>query len=228
MGKYKETSGYIIHTRNYKDTSLIIEFFSQDLGMIHLIAKGIKKNKTQKTQLQLFSLVKIQFFGKSSLKTLTSINIINAMSLEGIHERTAALYLNELLHLCLTESDVVQELFESYQYSLNAFGQRKITYILRKFEQSFLKFNGFELHVDEKQADNNWLSVDENSGLFESNIKSKQLCKVSDLKSFLYNLPLNREEQIRLNRLMRALIDLCVSYRKIKCREMLLMLIKKP
>ena len=67
MSFYTETSGYVIHQRSYKDSSLIIEFFSQDFGKIQLIAKGIKKNKHLKSQLQYFNLVKIQFYGKSQL-----------------------------------------------------------------------------------------------------------------------------------------------------------------
>ena len=97
MNKYNETIGYIIHTRAFKNSSLIIEFFSKDYGLIHFVAKGIKKNKHLKSQLHYFSLLKVQFTGKSSLKTLCAINVIEEVSFANIIHKTAALYLNELL-----------------------------------------------------------------------------------------------------------------------------------
>jgi DNA repair protein RecO len=76
MSFYKQATGYIIHQRKFKNNSQIIEFFSYEFGKFQLVAKGINSNKNLVSQLQLFSLAKIQFYGSSYLKTLTSINLL--------------------------------------------------------------------------------------------------------------------------------------------------------
>ena len=39
------TPCYILHSRNYSESSLILEIFSRNYGRVNLIAKGAKKNK---------------------------------------------------------------------------------------------------------------------------------------------------------------------------------------
>ena len=51
MARYTETIGFIIHQRNYQDSSLILEVFSQENGLINILAKGIKKNKLKSNTL---------------------------------------------------------------------------------------------------------------------------------------------------------------------------------
>ena len=221
MSFYKETVGYIIHQRNFKDTSLIIEFFSQDQGMIHLIAKGIKKNKKLKSQIQSFCLLKIQYFGRSQLKTISQINILENFLQNGLIEITAGQYLNELIHYSLTENDNAESLFACYKNVLSKLGQCKLTPLLRLFEKELLKYNGFELNVDTFTEQDNWLTIDEQLGLIETNVDSQKICKVSDLKIFLNGGTLDFRSQKRLNKFMLRTIDMSLSYRKIYSRELL-------
>ena len=221
MSKYKETSGYIIHSRDFKNSSLILEFFSQEHGIFHLIAKGAKKNKRLKSQLQYFCLLKIQYFGKSSLKTLTTANIIHNQELNSLKSKTSGLYLNELLHLSLNENEVAKQLFTSYENSLKQLNNSNITKIFRNFECLILQQCGFELDVSNFNH-NDWLCVDENYGLCLAKTNANKVIQTHEVEKFLAGQPLDRTSQKKLNRLMYQLINLCVAHREIHCRKMLI------
>jgi|GEM_PF-5375526 len=221
MSFYTETTGYIIHQRNFKDSSLIIEFFSKDYGLMQLIAKGIKNNKQLKSQIHYFSLLKIQFFGKSQLKTITSINVISTVEFKDLITKTAALYLNELIHLSLPVNEKTHSVFQCYVEVLSRLDLQKLTPLLRKFEFVILKHNGFELNADQFSESEQWLKVDNINGLEVTNDKSKKICTVNDYQYFLSGSKLNKSLKIRINKLMVNMIDLSVSYKRIYSRELL-------
>jgi DNA repair protein RecO (recombination protein O) len=227
MSFYKEATGYLIHQRKFKNSSLIIEFFSKEFGMIHLIAKGIKNNKILNSQLQFFHLLKIQFYGKSHLKTVVSINSISPLDFNGLLEKTAGFYLNELIHYSLLENEPANLLFVGYSKAIHQLGLIKLTPILRGFEKLILKHNGFELNIDSYEELDEWLCVDENFGLIKSENNQQKICTVGDLQKFLNAAMLNNEEQKRVNKVMMHLINLSVSHKRLFSRELLIDLTKK-
>ena len=221
MSLYKQAQGYLIHQRDFSNSSLIIEFFSLEYGMISIIAKGIKTNKLLKPQLQYFSPLKIQYYGKSQLKTLVAINVLDSLSFDNIIEKTAGLYLNELLHYSLAEFDLAEKLYQSYQNALSLLGKGKLTPILREFEQELLKYNGFELNCNLSISNDCWICIDEHMGITEASKDSDKLCKNADLIKFLSHQSLGRDEQKRINRFMIQAIDMSLNYRRLYSREML-------
>jgi len=221
MNLYKETTGYIIHQRNFKDSSLILEFFSRDHGKLQFIAKGIKKNKRQKTQAQYFSLIKIQYYGQSQLKTVTAMDIIEEISHQSLIENTAGLYLNELLHYSLLENDKDHDLFQCYQHVIRRLGQEKLTPLLRLFEQQLLKYNGFELNVESYKDTNAWLTINDDFGLTVTTKNTEKICQVKNLKDFTQGIKLDKQSQKNLNKLMYKAIDLSLNYKRIYARELL-------
>ncbi len=227
MANYTEASGYIIHMRPFKDSSLIIEFFSQNFGMVHLIAKGIKKNKQLKSQLHYFNLLKVQFVGRSSLKTLVSVNSVENTQFNRLVDKMAGMYLNELIHLSLHEGDVAKDLFQSYLHSIQNLGKVQLSLLLRCFEFQLLKHNGFELSVLHFDNSQTWLSIDETRGLVDTSKESLKLCSVSDLTAFIKGNKLTPVELKSINKLFYAAINLSLSHKKIYSRDMLKSLLSK-
>jgi DNA repair protein RecO (recombination protein O) len=226
MPRYFETNGYIIHLRDYQDSSMIIEFFSEEQGKIQLIAKGIKKNKLLKSQVQYFNRLTIQYYGKSSLKTLSSINILHIHNYPNIIEKTAGMYLNELLHYCLHENDSTLSVYQNYEYVLEHLGEYPLGFLLRQFEKEIIKYCGFELSVDKNCHPESWLSFDASKGLIETHKESEKICQVKDITAFIHKQKLSRASQIRINSLMIKLVNLSVNSRRLYSREMLIDLIK--
>lgn len=222
MNFYKETTGYIIHQRDFKNNSLILEFFSYDHGMIHVVAKGIKNNKRLKSQLHYFSPIKIQYYGKSSLKSLSSINLLTLTTFDNIIEKTAGLYLNELLHYSLIEFEKADVLYKCYENSLSRLGHNKLTKILRDFERELLKHNGFEISINASTKDECWLGIHEQM-ITEVNEKdANKLCKSRDLNSFLLGRELSKQSQKRFNKFMLHAINMSLNNKNIISRELLI------
>ena len=227
MAKYQEASGYIIHMRPFKDSSLIIEFFSQEFGLLHIIAKGIKKNKQLKSQLQYFNFLSIQFYGKSSLKNLTSINVVENYQLTKLVDRMSALYLNELLHFSLQQGEVAELLFKSYKTALHSLPNMKLSLVLRTFEFQLLKYVGFELSVNQFKNPNDWLTMDQNHGLVKTTQEKLKLCSASDLARFINGEKLARDELKNINKIMYAAINMSLSHKKLYSRDLLQSLLSK-
>ena len=62
---------YVIHSRPYKETSLIVSFLTENKGKITAIAKGAKrKNSKLYGNLEPFQCLNVDYRGKSELKTL--------------------------------------------------------------------------------------------------------------------------------------------------------------
>ena len=220
MSSYRETTGYLIHQRKYRDSSLICEFFCKDTGRLNLIAKGISKNNSLKSQLKPFCLLKIQYFGKSDLKTLSNCNVIVNRHFQNLKNKTTGLYLNELLRYSLIENDTVQELFTIYDSALNQVGVEKLSKLLRRYELAILKQNGFQLSPESYKL-SDWVTIQENKGVYVSESETSESCLASDLIK-LHNFEnLEKTELIRVNRFMHKAIDICFSNRTIYSRELL-------
>ena len=62
---------YVIHSRPYKETSLIVTFLTENKGKITAVAKGAKrKNSRLSGNLEPFQCLNIDYRGKSDLKSL--------------------------------------------------------------------------------------------------------------------------------------------------------------
>ena len=73
---------FVLHTRAFKETSLLVDLFTKNLGRITLVAKGARKSKSSlRSVLTPASLFAISFGGKSELKNLNACEILNHYSL---------------------------------------------------------------------------------------------------------------------------------------------------
>ncbi len=175
-------SGYVIHTRPWRDTSLLVEFFSREHGRVSMIARGAKGRRTRggssAALLQPFTPLQCSWGGRSQLKNLSSCEpLAPALPLTG--ERVySGLYMNELLMRLLHHEDPHRVLFDHYAavLSLLAAGQAAGTgesgeIPLRRFELVLLEElgYGFDLSCDglsgERLVEDTWYHYQEEHGL---------------------------------------------------------------
>lgn len=138
---------YILHSRPYRDTSLLVDLLTPDFGRVTAIARGVRKTKTPKRQLlNPFSRLLVCWQGKSDMKLLTSFEADNHfLSPKGNH-LYSAFYLNELLVRLLPEMDKHNGLFFAYEQCLDALQQEvDIEPLLRGFEFRLLEELGYAL-----------------------------------------------------------------------------------
>ena len=94
---------FVIHSRPYKETSLIVTFLSENNGKINAVAKGAKrKNSRLSGNLEPFQCLNIDFRGRSDLKTLYLAEPCEVFKdFKGSENLYSAFYINELINLSL-------------------------------------------------------------------------------------------------------------------------------
>lgn len=139
----KQTA-YVLHSRPYKETSALVDFFTPDYGLIRCMAKGVKKHLSQGQSLQPFVKYYIQFHGQSDLKTLDQFESVELpLPLQG-DRLYSGFYVNEVLIRALRSDAEVEAdaLFEAYEHALKAITSRHLEASLRLFELSLLEHMG--------------------------------------------------------------------------------------
>ena len=175
--KVELESGYVLHTRPWRDNSLLAEYFSRDRGRVAFIARGAKSGKsrggTVAALLQPFTPLQCSWSGRSQLKTLTGCESLGpALRLRGTR-LYSGMYMNELLARLLHHDDAHRKLFDHYAAALALLvaddGNEEIP--PRQFEMVLLEElgYGFELRCDgltgEAVEEGAWYQFDAEHGL---------------------------------------------------------------
>ena len=147
---------FVLHQRAYRDTSAIVDLFTEDYGRVSLVARGARsKRSAYRAILQPYSLLVVSWSGRGELKTLSNAEQKDTPIVLSGDAMISGIYLNEILLRLLPSFDPYEDLFQSYQQTLKALnqssGQQRA---LRLFEKQLLSNLGYELN----------LAVDINSG----------------------------------------------------------------
>lgn len=151
-------AAYILHTRPYRDTSLLIDAFTATQGRISLIAKGARgirgKKSRYKGSLQAFVPLLLSWRGKTDLMNLVNAepNPIPLPHLTG-KLLVCGLYLNELLIRLLYRYDPYPNLFQAYQVALCSLSANPAI-ALRLFEKKLLAELGYALYLNKDSLTN--------------------------------------------------------------------------
>jgi DNA repair protein RecO (recombination protein O) len=147
---------YVLHTYPYRETSLILQAWTEKHGRMGLVAKGARRPKSASRSLLVpFQPLVIDWFGRGELRTLkTAEPAAPATPLAG-QALLSAFYLNELLLKLTTRDDPHEGLFAAYDAAiagLRALGrspisQASIEPILRRFELKLLQEVGFAVQL---------------------------------------------------------------------------------
>lgn len=153
---------YVLHRREFQNSSLLIDFFCYDFGRVKVIAKGARREKSRyRAFLQLFQPLLISYSGRGEIKTLIGAESGMApLSLRG--ERLfSGLYINELLVRLLTSQEEHASLYRAYRDALLALqGQQAVELILRRFELSLLSELGYGINLSEDCQDHQRIDPD--------------------------------------------------------------------
>ena len=140
---------YVIHSRPYKETSLIVTFLTEKKGKISAVAKGAKrKNSRLSGNLEPFQCLNIDYRGKSDLESLVLAEPNEAFedffSSENLY---SAFYVNELINYLVAQADESMEIFDLYKKCIsNLKRNNQIEKILRDFELNILSTLGYEIN----------------------------------------------------------------------------------
>lgn len=150
MTKINLTPAFLIHRRAFKDSSLLLDFFTQEYGKIRLVEQGLRKSKTA---LQMFQHMKISFSSKGELKTLTTWKVDDQPRNLQEERLILGIYTNELISRLLQEQGPYSILFNVYKKFIKQIiklEQQARRWSLRLFENNLLSEldDGYDLEND--------------------------------------------------------------------------------
>ncbi len=139
---------YLLHRRSFRETSLLLEIFSEEYGRIGAIARGAKSARGGMTAtLQPFQLLDISWGGYGELKKVFKAELVEGgRPLQG-EMLIAGFYLNELMMHLLHRDDPHSELFQIYHTTIKQLseGCEDLEWTLRQYEKQLMETIGYGL-----------------------------------------------------------------------------------
>jgi DNA repair protein RecO (recombination protein O) len=218
---------FLLHRRNYRETSLLLDVFSRDHGILRLLAKGAMRGRVGKSSiLQAFAPLNLSWTARGELPILTAAEATDkAFSLRG-SALFCGFYLNELLLHLLPEYDPHPGIFAIYTEALHRLQTGiALDANLRFFELALLDELGYGLLLD-YDADSGaaiqpechyWYQIEYGPVLADP---SEQTVRGATLLG-LRNADLSgRLENTEAKRLMRRIISHYLGGKPLKSREL--------
>lgn len=142
-------SAYVLHAQPYRETSLLLDTFTRSHGRVAMIARGARRPRSVLRGVLLeFQPLALDWFGKGEIRTLTRAEWLGGSTLLRGEALMCGYYLNELIVRLLPREDAHETLFDSYQRTLRALGDRAPSApTLRAFEKALLAELGYALSL---------------------------------------------------------------------------------
>ncbi len=154
--------GYLLHQRPYRETSALLEVFTETHGRVGLVARGVRAARSkQRGELQPFRALRLSWQARGELGTLTGVEadgVTTALCGDALY---SGFYLNELLVRLLARHDPHPQLFAAYRASLAALaGGGSVEPVLRLFEMRLLQEAGYGLQLEFEVENGEMLQAD--------------------------------------------------------------------
>lgn len=230
--RFTQEPGFVLHSYDYRESSLIVEVFTRNFGRLGLIAKGARrwKKKGRRTYLRPFQEFSLGWSGRGEVATLTLAEEegpIRSLNKDSLY---CGFYINELMMRLLYRHDPHEQLYDYYRECLSDLASgRNLESVLRLFEKRMLLEIGYGLNLDtdidngssvEAGKQYNYLpnmgpssSTDQANGLDQCTVSGKSLLA---FKNEILDDP---EILAELKQLMRKLIDHRLNHKPLVSRN---------
>jgi len=148
--------GYVLHSYPYRETSLILQVWTEKHGRMGLVAKGARRPKSASRAVLIpFQPLSLDWFGRGELRTLKTAEPASPATPLAGEALMSAFYMNELLLKLTTRDDPHEGLFTAYDTAvtdLRTLSRLKpeiprLEPILRRFELRLLQELGYALEM---------------------------------------------------------------------------------
>ncbi len=223
---------FVIHRRNYRNSSLLLELFTPQDGRFAAIAKGVKSGRSSRSALlQPFRPLLAGVSGRGEIKTLRQAEAEGNVYTLARKALYCGFYLNELLMRLLERNDPHPTLFLHYINALQALSESpSLEDTLRSFEVSLLRETGYELLLDHEAENGEAVQPD---GLYDYHIEQGPIRAVvkadaenhnvihgSTLISLQQGLQLTLQARREARGLMRRILAFYLGDKPLKSREL--------
>lgn len=228
--KYSLEPAYILHARQFRESSLILEALSREQGRVALVARGARGARSRwKGMLQPFRPLLLSWSQRGEMGTLTGADQVAAPPPLLAEPLFCGIYANELLMRFLQRSDPHPGLFDRYRDLLGELAAGEAPSApLRLFEKHLLEAAGFGLLLDRESSTGEpvlaeaWYQYVPESGPVRragSAGEDKLLVSGSSLLA-LQSGDIAQEHQRELKNLMRRLIAHYLGDRPLKSQSL--------
>ena len=137
--------GVILHTRAYRETSLLVSIYTLHHGRIAAVARGARARR-RSNDLQPFNTVTLSWSGRGSMVTLTGYESLSQPWLKG-DAMAAAFYVVELVTRLAGEHESLPRLYVALRWAIDSLGsdQLPMETVLRSFEKLLMEELGYGL-----------------------------------------------------------------------------------
>lgn len=223
------TPAFILHQRPFRETSLLLDVFSEQYGRVSLIAKGVRsKKRSQSGSLQLYQPLLISWVGRGELQTLTSFDIDEPRYILQANSALCGLYVNELMVKLLPLNIPEPELFIAYQAVLSGLQQGDSTQVeLRLFEKRLLSCLGYGLVLDRDIETNQLIDMEKkyiyrpDSGLYHWYDGAKEpAISGRSLQHLIAERDFDLQSLLEIKQLMRTVIHFYLGGKPLQSRQL--------
>jgi len=227
--RYKLHDAYILHSRQYKESSLIVDLFTREYGRVSVIAKGAKKGKQSKLALlQPFTPVVVSWVGKGELYTLTNVEMNGIFKYLYGKNLLCGYYVNELILRFLHKQDPYEILYDCYSdVILSLKLTNEIEPKLRQFECVLFKELGYGLNLIIESESGNIIDANKSyyydielGPVLERNSNNSIQVSGDTLLSLDNNTFSNKNTLNESKKLMRFIINYHLSGKPLKTHQL--------
>jgi DNA repair protein RecO (recombination protein O) len=158
----EKQSAWLLHSRPFRDTSLLLDFLTPEFGRVSAIARGARGPRSkQKALLQPFQPLTISLYGRTELLNLREVEAAGPGVVLSGERLFSALYVNELMTRLLRGHEGEATLFSLYSAVLAGLGADvELEPLLRDFELRVLDALGFGLQFSHEAETGELLAAD--------------------------------------------------------------------
>lgn len=211
--------------------------FTREYGRFRLLAKGARRQKRgQRALLLPFQPLRISWSGKSSLKTLTNVELQQPTSRLHAEQLASAYYISELIFKFLHAHDAHENLYAAYDEAIQMLiDKQNAETVLRQFECRLLEEIGYGLQLTRDvsnqqpiKAELHYSYYPEKGPVQTDSVDDEASLTVSGktLLALASGQFSNRQTQKESKRLLRSLLTRQIPGRKFNTREVYAQILK--
>ena len=222
--------GYVLHKRAYRESSSLLEVFTQNYGRVGLVHRGGRRMGTQGNDIQTFCELGLSWSGRGELYTLTKYDVISGRGIDTNSRVICGLYLNELTLNMIPRMLPCTGLYHSYANTMSMMNNAQdVELLLRRFEMRLLDSAGYGLQLEHDAELNqaidpdSWYLYDYTRGPLK-HVFSPHSRNVISGKTLIWLRSMKNADKNAMReakRLLRAIIDYQLEYRPIQSRNIM-------
>ncbi|HEY0198895.1 MAG TPA: DNA repair protein RecO [Rhodanobacter sp.] len=148
--RVEQQPAYVLHSRPYRETSLLLECLTCEYGRLGVVARGVRgeRARLKRAQLEPFQPLALDLLMRGELATLTALETVGTpLRLTG-DAGLSGLYLNELVVRLTERQDPFPLVYDAYARTLGRMATgESLGWSLRRFERDLLEAIGYGLQL---------------------------------------------------------------------------------